>query len=254
MVNESALNKIQMWFAASGMFCVTLYVIGWGFLGMCAPPWIPKASLSAQEFMEFYRDHSFRIMVGQTIATFAAGIYMVWSCQVASQMRQREKGSHVLSTVALMGGVLTGTAGLVGGMMWVALAQHAGSLDPSIVKFFHFFIWYVFDGTYFVSVMEFGAIGLFALIDQSETPLFPRWTGVVTAIIGVSFITLALIPFDHQGAFSYGGAWNWYWIWITFFFDSMWLSYCCVRDIQRQQAATQTQARGQTIGVEALAQ
>jgi hypothetical protein len=148
----------------------------------------------------------------------------------------------------------TGVAGLAGGMMWVALAQHAGSLDPSIVKFFHFFIWYVFDGTYFVSLMEFGAIGLFALIDKSETPLFPRWTGFATLIFGVSYISLALIPFDHIGAFSYDGAWNWYWVWITFFFDSMWISYCCVRDLQRQQAATQTQDRGQTIGAEALAQ
>ncbi len=254
MLSETATNKIQMWFAASGIFCVILYVIGWGVIGMCAPPWIPKASMSAQELMEFYRDHSFRIMVGQTIATFAAGVFMVFSCQVAAQMWQREKGSHVLSMVQLMGGVLTGVAGLVGGMMWCALAEFAGTLDPNVVRFFHFFTWYAFDGTYFVTVMEFGAIGLMGLIDRSETPLFPRWTGVLAAIFGVSYITLALLPFDHEGAFSYEGAWNWYWVWITFFFEVMWISYCCIRDLQRKQAVAQTQARGQTIGAEALAQ
>ena len=116
MMNESASNKIQMWFAASGMFAVILYVIGWGVIGMCAPPWIPKASMSAQALMEFYRDHSLRIMVGQTIATFAAGVFMVFSCQVAAQMWQREKGSHVLSMVQLFGGsVLDRERGRLGG-------------------------------------------------------------------------------------------------------------------------------------------
>ena len=81
MMNESASNKIQMWFAACGMFAVVLYVIGWGILGMCAPPLIPTASMTAQELMEFYRDHSLRIMVGQTIATFAAGVFMVFSAR-----------------------------------------------------------------------------------------------------------------------------------------------------------------------------
>ena len=251
MVNESASNKIQMWLAASGMFCIVLYVIGWGIMGMCAPPWIPKASMSPQEFYDFYRDNSLRIMVGQTIATFAAGIFMAFSCQVAAQMWHRERNGHVLALMALIGGVLTGVAGMVGGVIWITLAEFSSQMDPAMVKFFHFLTWYIFDGTYFVTVLEFGAIGLMGLIDDSETPLFPRWTAVLTTMFGVSYVTLALIPFDHTGAFSYDGLVNWYWVWFTFFLDGIWISVCCVKDLKRRQVGAQPLARA---GTQALAQ
>jgi hypothetical protein len=243
MVRESATNKIQMWFAASGVFCVLLYMIGWGIVGMCAPPWIPAASMSPQAFHDFYQDHSTRIMWGQTIATFAAGAFMVFSCQVSAQMWQREKNGHVLALVQLIGGVLTGVAGMMGGMLWCALAEFSSQLDPVFVKFFHFLTWYVFDGTYFVTVMEFGAIGLMALFDDAETPLFPRWMGVLTTLFGVSYISLALLPFDHTGAFSYDGLVNWYWVWATFFCDCIWVSVCCVKDLKRKTVRIRSQAQ-----------
>jgi hypothetical protein len=246
MVNESATNKIQMWLAASGMFCIVLYVIGWGIIGMCAPPWIPAASMSAQEFYDFYRDNGTRIMVGQTIATFAAGIFMAFSCQVAAQMWQRGKSGQVLALMQLVGGVLTGVAGMVGGMLWLALAEFSTQMDPAMVKFFHFSAWYLFDGTYFVTVLQFAGIGLMGLLDDSETPLFPRWTAVFTTVFGVSYVTLALLPFDHTGAFSYDGLVNWYWVWFTFFLDCVWVSICCIRDLRRRQAGTEPQARAAT--------
>ena len=80
-----------MWLAASGVFCVIVYVIGFGIIGMGIPPWIAKASMSPQQFFDIYRDHSSRIMWGMTIATFAGGLSMAFSCQVSAQMWQREK-------------------------------------------------------------------------------------------------------------------------------------------------------------------
>jgi hypothetical protein len=236
MVRESANYKVQLWLAASGIFAVFLYVIGWGYLGRCAPPWIPKASMSAQEFYEFYRDNSTRIMWGQTIATFAAGVFMAFCCQVSAQMWQREKHGHVLALIQLMGGVLTGVAGLVGGMLWCTLGEFAGQLDPAFVKFFHFLTWYVFDGTYFVTVLEFGGIGLMGLLDDDPNPLFSRRMGVIGVVLAVSYVSLALLPFDHTGAFSYDGLWNWYFIWFTFFFYCIWIAVSCIKDLKRQQA------------------
>jgi len=239
MVRQSAANKIQMWLAASGVFCVILYVIGWGIIGMGIPPWIPKASMSPQEFFDFYRDHSSRIMWGMTIGTFAGGLSMAFSCQVSAQMWQREKDGHVLALVQLIGGVLTGWCLMVGPMAWLGLAEFSTELDPALVRFFHFLTWYTFDGTYWVTTAQFGAIGLMGLFDDDKTPLFPRWTGVAGTVLAVSYISLAFIPFDHTGAFSYDGLVNMYWVWITFFWYLVWVSVCCVKDLKRRSVGTQ---------------
>jgi hypothetical protein len=251
MVNESASNKIQMWLARSGAICVIGYVIGWGIIGMCIPPWIAHASWSPQEFFDFYRDHSTRIMWGMTLASFDAGVFMAFCCQVSAQMWQREKNGHPLALVQLAGGLLTGWVGMMAPMMWLGLAEFSTQLDPAVVKFFHFLTWYVFDGTYWVTVAQFGAIGLMGLYDDEETPLFSRRTGLVGVVLAVSYVTLAFIPFDHTGVFSYDGYVNMHWVWITFFAYLIWVSRCCVKDLKRRQAVTQPQAKA---GTQPLAQ
>jgi hypothetical protein len=245
MVRQSAANKIQMWLAASGLFCVVLYVIGWGIIGMGIPPWIPKASMSPQQFFDFYRDHSSRIMWGMTIGTFAGGLSMAFSCQVSAQMWQREKNGHVLSLVQLIGGVLTGWCLMVGPMAWLGLAEFSTELNPAVVRFFHFVTWYTFDGTYWINIAQVGAIGLMALLDDQETPLFPRWSaGVVGTVLAVSYISFAFIPFDHARAFSYDGLVNMYWDWGTFVLYHLWVSACCVKDLKRKKVGAQPQIRG----------
>jgi hypothetical protein len=249
MVSESATNKIELWLARSGMFCIIGYVIGWGILGMSIQPFMASPAWTAQEHFDFFRDHSTRIMVGMTIASFDAGVFMLFVSQIATQMRRRERNSHVLSTVQLVGGLLTGWVGMMCPMMWCALAEFSTQLDPAMVKFFHVMTWYVFDGTYWVTIAQFGAIGLMGLYDEDKQPLFPKSAGVIGVVLACGYATLALIPFDHTFIFSYDGLWNMYFVWITFFFYLIWVSRLCVKDLKRSQLAVE---RSQ-VGAQALA-
>ncbi|MCC4118675.1 hypothetical protein LLG90_25270 [Aromatoleum toluclasticum] len=249
MVSESATNKIEMWLARSGMFCIVGYVIGWGILGMCIQPFMISPAATAQQHFDFYQEHSTRIMIGMTIASFDAGIFMLFVSQIATQMRRREKNSQILSTVQLVGGLLTGWVGMMAAMMWCALAEFSTQLDPAMVKFFHVMTWYVFDGTYWVTIAQFGAIGLMGIYDTGKDPLFPKSTGLIGVVLAVGYATLALIPFDHTFIFSYDGLWNMYFVWITFFFYLMWVSRLCAKDLKRSQVAVE---RNQ-VGAQALA-
>jgi len=249
MVRESASNNIQLWMARSGMFCVIGYVIGWGILGMCIQPFMISPAATAQQHFDFFQDHSTRIMVGMTIASFDAGVFMLFVSQIATQMKRREKsGHHVLSTVQLVGGLLTAWVGMMAPMMWCALAEFSTQLDPAMVKFFHVMTWYVFDGTYWVTIAQFGAIGLMGLYDEGKDPLFPKSAGLIGVVLAVGYATLALIPFDHTWIFSYDGLWNMYFVWITFFFYLIWVSRLCVKDLKRSQVSTQV-----AVGAQALA-
>lgn len=240
MVSESATNKIEMWLARCGMFDIVGYVIGWGILGMCAQPFMINPAATAQEHFSFYQEHSTRIMVGMTIASFCAGIFMLFVSQIATQMKRREKpGHHALSTVQLVGGLLTAWVGMMCPMMWLAVAQFSTQLGPDLVKFFHVMTWYVFDGTYMVTIAQFGAIGLMGLYDEGKDPLFPKSTGLIGVLLAVGYATLALIPFDHTFIFSYDGLWNWYFVWITFFCYLIWVSSLCVKDLKRSQVAVE---------------
>jgi hypothetical protein len=250
MVRESATNKIQLWLAASGMVSIVAYMIGWGVIGMYIPPWIAKASWSPQEFFDFYRDHSTRIMWGMTLAAFSGGVFMMFCCQVSAQMWKREKNGHALALVQLAAGLLTGWVGMMGPMMWLGLAEFSTLLDPAMVKFFHFVTWYIFDGTYFVTTAQFLAIGLMGIYDEDETPLFSRQTGLVGVLLAVCYVALALIPFDHTGALSYDGWFNMHYAWSTFVLYVIWVSNCCVKDLKRNQTCTQQLAR---VGVQATA-
>jgi hypothetical protein len=249
MVSESATNKIELWLARSGLFCIIGYVIGWGILGMSIPPFMAKAAWTAQQHFDFFRDHSTRIMVGMTIASFDAGVFMLFVSQISTQMRRRERNGHVLSTVQLVGGLLTGWVGMMAPMMWCALAEFSSQLDPAMVKFFHVLTWYVFDGTYWVTIAQFGAIGLMGLYDEDKEPLFPKSAGLIGVVLACGYVTLALIPFDHTFIFSYDGLWNMYFVWITFFFYLIWVSRLCVKDLKRSQVAV---ARNR-VGAQALA-
>lgn len=241
MVSESATNKIEMWLAGSGMFCIVGYVIGWGILGMCAGPFMISPAATALEHFNFYQEHSTRIMIGMTIASFDAGVFMLFVSQIATQMRRRErKGLHALSTVQLVGGLLTGWVGMMAAMMWCALAQFSTQLDPEMVKFFHVMTWYVFDGTYWVTIAQFGSIGLMGVFDNGKDPLIPKTTGLIGVMLACGYATLALIPFDQTFIFSYDGLWNWYFVWITFFCYLMWVSRLCIKDLKRTQVSTQT--------------
>ncbi len=249
MVSESATNKIELWLARSGMFCILGYVIGWGILGMYIQPFMASPAWSAQEHFDLYREHGTRIMIGLTVASFDAGVFLLFVTQITTQMRRRERNSHVLSTVQLVGGLLTGWVGMMAAMMWLGLAQFAPQLDPAMVKFFHVMTWYVFDGTYWVTIAQFGSIGLMGLYDEGKDPLFPKSTGLVGVVLACGYATLALIPFDHTFIFSYDGLWNMYFVWITFFCYLMWVSRLCVKDLKRTQGAVERSR----VGAQALA-
>lgn len=248
MVSENATNKIEMWLARSGMFCIIGYAIGWAILGMYGGPFMISPAATAQQHFDFYQEHSTRIMIGTTIGAFDAGVFLLFVSQLATQMRRRERmGHHTLSTVQLVGGLLTGWVGMMCDMMWLALAQFAAQLDPVMVKFLHVMTWYVFDGTYWVTIAQFGSIGLMGLYDNGKHPLIPRTTGIIGVVLAVGYSTLALIPFDHTFIFSYSGLWNWYFVWITFFSYLIWVSRLCVKDLKRSQVSTPAVAGAQAV-------
>jgi hypothetical protein len=248
MMSESASNKIELWMARCGTFDIVGYAIGWGVLGMYIQPFMISPAATAQEHFNFYQEHSTRIMVGLTIASFCAGIFMLFVSQIATQMRRRERpGHHALSTAQLVGGLLTAWVGMMAAMMWLAVAQFSTQLGPDLVKFFHVMTWYVFDGTYMVTIVQFGAIGLMGLFDEGKDPLIPKTTGLIGVMLACGYATLALIPFDHTFIFAYDGLWNMYFVWITFFCYLIWVSRLCVKDLKRTQVSSQATARAQAL-------
>ena len=68
-------------------------------------------------------------------------------------------------------------------------------------------------------------------------------------IFRVGYITLALIPFDHD-LLSPMTVVELYLVWITFFCYLIWVSRLCVKDLKRRQVAVQAQTQG---GAQALA-
>jgi hypothetical protein len=160
------------------------------------------------------------IKVGM-IGSAACGLfYTVWSCLLASIMRDENGQFGVLSFLELAGGILTGWLLAFVPAMWAACAFMAGQVDPGAVKLLHVFGWITYDCTYMITTMQMVGLGLWTILNKRQT-IFPAWAGWVAIASGVNFVALVMMPFMTDGPFAVGGLWN-YWIvfgtWLLAFF------------------------------------
>jgi hypothetical protein len=76
------------------------------------------------------------------------------------------------------------------------------------------------------------AVGLSVLLDRSDTPVFPRWSGYLSIATGIGFTTGSGVWFAQHGAMSWVGVLGLYepfiifGVWIVVF---TWLSYMNIK-------------------------
>jgi hypothetical protein len=153
-------------------------------------------------------------------ATFGL-FYTVWSCLLASLMKDQAGNYGPLSFLELAGGILTGWLLAFCPAMWAACSLLVNQVDPGTIKMVHTFAWIIFDCTYMITTMQMVGLGLWTVLNKRQT-MFPAWAGWTSIAIGVSFIALVIMPFSTEGPFTVGGLFN-YWIifgtWLFAFFS-----------------------------------
>ena len=218
-MDENAKRAIERLLAWCGPIFVVGFICFWTIMGHNYPP--PNMNgMTAEQLVSDYYGKYPSIGPGMIGAATFGLFYTVWSCLLASLMRDENGNLSVLSLIELSGGILTGWVLAFCPAMWATCSVMVNQVDPHIIKMVHTFTWVIFDCTYMITTTQMVALALYTILNKRQT-MFPQWAGWACAAIGVSFIALVLMPFVSDGPFAVGGLWN-YWIifgtWLFVFF------------------------------------
>ena len=201
------------------LWSVCLYA-GLGLLGFAVfagfwPP--PGEDLDPAEIFKYFQDHRANIQIGMVLMVVGAPCYYTWSTALSKIISCMEGPMGPLSTVELLGGLMTGVVTAVPAVAWLTAAFRAGTRPPGTVQTLYDFGWLFFDLTFMFSLLQSVALGIAILIDRRDKPLFPRWLAYVCFLTAAVYIPLSLVPFVRTGPFAWQGLLNFWAVFVMFF-------------------------------------
>jgi hypothetical protein len=215
-VDEGAKRAVERFLAWCGPIFVVGIIYTWAVMGHNVPP--PNMmGMTAEQLVSDYYGKYPSIGPGMIGAATFGLFYTVWSCLLASLMRDENGQLSALSFIELAGGILTGWLFAFCSAIWATCSILVNQVDPQTIKMVHTFTWIIFDCTYMITTIQMVALALFTILNKRQT-MFPAWAGWATAAIGISFVALVLMPFVTEGPFAIDGLWNFYIIFTTWLF------------------------------------
>jgi len=233
-MDKQTTNRVELAIAWTGPLCILGYIIFWGIMGHNIPP--PNfVGMSAEQLItEHYGKYQNSIAIGMAATCVIGLLYLPWSCQLASMLRNDDGSMGVLSLMEYAGGILTAWVLAFCPAIWLVCAIYATELDPAIIKTIHSFTWYIYDMTFMITTIQLTGLGVFTVLSTKQA-IFPAWTGWGAIAVGVIFMPLILIAFVVDGPFAVGGTWNFFIVfgtWLFLFFAPY--SYFMIRELSRR--------------------
>jgi|TARA_B110000967_G_scaffold209762_1_gene267517 hypothetical protein len=234
-MNKQTSNSVELAIAWTGPLCILGMIFFWGIMGHNIPP--PNfAGMTAEQLVtDHYVKYQSSIAIGMAVTCIFGMLYLPWSCQLASMLRNEDGSMGVLSLMEYAGGILTAWVLAFCPAIWLACAIYATQLEPIVIKTIHSFTWYIYDMTFMITTVQLTGLGIFTVLDKQQT-IFPQWSGWGALAVGVIFMPLVLIAFVTDGPFAVGGIWNFYIVfstWLFLFFVPY--SYFMIRELSRRR-------------------
>ena len=202
MIDHGSLQKLRLF----GAWCILFYMIllctGWAILAGMIPP--PPPSWGPEEVAAFIDENRGGIRWGLLLVFIAAAAYIPFTATATYHISKVEGHVGVLSIWMLLGGFACASFTMAAPHWWL-LASFRPEASPELVRFAHDAGWLQFMGVQSLLYFIFIAIAVTALVDKSETPLFPRWVGYL-CILNVFGTCPAMFVFlFHSGPFAWNG-------------------------------------------------
>lgn len=202
-----------------GLLSVLLYV-GFGLTGFAvlAGFWPPPAEhLNATEITAYFNDRGNALRIGMVMMAFGAPCYYVWSAVLSKIIGRIEGPMGVLSSVELLGGLLTAWVTVMPSIIWLTASFRAEARSAETVQTLYDLGWIFFDLTFMCSVLQNLGLGFAILRDKREVPLFPQWVGWVAFLTAATYLPLVLMPFFRSGPFAWQGLISFWAVFVMFF-------------------------------------
>jgi hypothetical protein len=203
------------WGLLSCLVYVGLGLTGFAVLAGFWPP--PSEHLSAVAITRYFHDQGNELRVGMVLMVVGAPFYYVWSAVLSKIISRIEGPMGVLSTIELLGGLLTAWVTVMPAVIWLTASLRPETRSPQTVQTLYDLGWIFFDLTFACSLLQNLGLGFAILRDQRTEPLFPQWVAWVSFLTAATYVPLVLVPFFKTGPFAWQGLISFWAVFVMFF-------------------------------------
>lgn len=223
--------NIQRWCIWAAPACTFVFFVGFAISGFLVPP---EPTRSAAATAAWYLEHKDSIRVGLVFMCFAGGLWIIWSAAMTSQMLRIEGRYAPLAYTQLAMGACACIEFIMPAYFWLTASYRPHS--PEVAQTLNDMGWLPFDGFVWTIIWQNLVIGVVALMDTREKPVFPRWYGYVSIWCSFMYLPAGCNVFFKEGPIAWNGAISW-WLLLTAIFG--WLmttTYLLLKAVRHQEA------------------
>lgn len=198
-VMEARVQRVLVW---CGPAMLVIWLGAFLFIAGFIPPSRPSAS--AAQIVQLYADHTASIKVGMVLSMFGSALLVPYAVAISGQLK-RIDGAKALADVQALSCALLSVEFITPIAVWMAAAFRYDGRTPATTRTLHDLGWILFMTVIWSLWVQVVAIGVAVLIDRSERPVLPRWTGYLNLWVAVLILPAGLVLFFKHGPFAWNG-------------------------------------------------
>lgn len=206
---------IELFCASGGMIFAVLFGIGFVGIAGFVPPLDPNAS--AEQIAAIYRSDTNAIRAGLLVCYIGLPFYLAFAASISAQTRRIVGVPRTL--IHLQVAAYSSSLLLIAGpfIIWWVAAYRPNENSAEIVRMLNDLGWISFLVGWVPFVTWYVITGVAILCDTSATPVYPRWAGYLSLMMGTGQMSATFLVFFKTGPFAWDGIFSW-WLPATWFF------------------------------------
>ncbi|WP_202970088.1 hypothetical protein [Pararhizobium polonicum] len=193
------LYRFSVW---CGVIVLIASTVAFFFLGKLFPP--PDPSWGTTEITAFFTENRTRIIWSVIMMAFFAPFFYFFAVITTLQIKRIEGELGLLSLVQLTTGVIAPT-GWVYPMSALATGTFRPERNPELLLLISDQFFLTLVGVAFIFSLNLVSIGIAALADRREKPVFPRWFGYANLFMALLFAPGIFVYAFHDGPLAWNG-------------------------------------------------
>lgn len=236
--------------AWGGMVFAVLFGIGFVAIARFVPPLDPADT--AEQTAAIYRDNAGSIRTGLLVCYVGCVFYLAFGAAINAQTRRMlgvPQALPKLQSAAFSASVL-----LIAGpfMIWWTAAFRPESYSADTVQMLNDLGWICFLIGWLPFVTWYMATGAAILCDTGADPVYPRWAGYLSLVLGLGQSSASFLIYFKSGPFAWDGLFSWWLPAGEFFVWFVVITALTTKAINKQYRTTAGAATGTPDAVPAV--